>query len=210
MHYSRDKFHLIFFISPASVTVSLTVGTASTLCATYSSPNQPFGRCELAVDSSAFSSGASTLTVSVSLSISSILIQSTELGSVNLAPVPYTSTPTSVGLYFYLPVNEVVIGDTISVEMWAQTGNSATMESWGASLVYDTTLLSYQRVSHPSYTTVLTSQGVPNALNITGSGGTGNISGFFLAATLYFSVTSVTVGSPSITISMPAILNNAM
>jgi hypothetical protein len=83
------------------------------------------------------------------------------------------------------------------------------MSAWGVSLVYDTTMLTYTRISNPLYTTVLTSQLVTNALNITGSGGSGAISGWFLAATLTFTVKSAAAGT-TVGISMPAIATNAM
>ena len=90
---------------------------------------------------------------------------------------------------------------------WAQTGSN-NLAAWGASLVYDTQL-QFGSISHPLYTTVLTNTAVLNAVNITGSGGSGGISGWFLASTISFSILPAAAGL-SLQISMPAILNNAM
>ena len=82
------------------------------------------------------------------------------------------------------------------------------MAAWGASLVYNTAQLTFSSVSHPLYTTVLTNS-ITNALNMTGSGGSGGITGWFLAATISFTVTAASAGV-TVQVSMPAILNNAM
>jgi hypothetical protein len=83
------------------------------------------------------------------------------------------------------------------------------LSAWGTSLVYDTTKFSYNSISYPLYTTVLTSTAVPNALNITGSGGSVAVTGWFLAATLSFTIISAAAGT-TVSISMPAIMTNAM
>ena len=82
------------------------------------------------------------------------------------------------------------------------------MAAWGASLVYNTAQLTFTNIFHPLYTTVLTNS-ITNAINITGSGGSGSITGWFSAATLSFTVTSAAAGN-TVQFSMPAILNNAM
>jgi hypothetical protein len=195
--------------SPTSVTVVLTVGAATSACSVFSTPAAPFGSCSLAVNSVLFSTAGSTLAVSVSLLVNSVVMQTTSLGTVTLAPIPTQSNPSAVGIYFQMPIYVAVPGDTVTVEMWAQTGGTDTMGSWGASLVYDTSLLSFVSVSHPLYTTVLTNTAIMNALNITGSGGSGGITGWFLAATISFTVTPAATGT-TVLISMPAILTNAM
>ena len=83
------------------------------------------------------------------------------------------------------------------------------MSAWGVSLVYDTAMLTHNTISASLYTTVLTSQLVTNALNITGSGGSGAITGWFMAATLIFTVRPAAAGT-TVGISMPAINTNAM
>ena len=83
------------------------------------------------------------------------------------------------------------------------------MSAFGASLVYPATQLTNFSVAYPLYTTVLTNNAIPNAFNITGSGGSGSISGWFLAITISCTVTSAAAGS-TIQISMPAIMTNAM
>jgi len=164
----------------------------------------------LPVDSALFGTAASTQPVSVELWVNSVLVQTSLLGTVSLAAEPTKTTPSAVGVYFAIPTYSAVPGDMISVPMWAQTGSpTMTMGSWGVSLVYDSLLLTFNSVDHPLYTTVLTSQIVTNALNITGSGGAGIISGWFLAATLYFTV-NVAAAGQTVSISMPAILTNAM
>ena len=194
----------------AGVSVSLTVGTAVASCALFSSSLAPHGRCSIIIDSSAFSFSVSTLPVFLSLSVSSALVQTTLVGSVVLAPIPTQSTPSVVGIYFQMPIYQAVPGDTFTVKMWAQTGStSMTMESWGVSLVYNTTWLSFVSVAHPLYTTVLTNTAVANALNVTGTGGSGGITGWFLAATFSFTVLPASAGS-TVEMEMPAILTNAM
>ena len=135
------------------------------------------------------------------------MVQTSSLGSVLLAPVPSQSVPFGLGIYFQLPIYVAVAGDSVSVQMWAQTGGANTMESWGASVVYDTSYLSFTTVVHPLYTTVLTSTSVTHALNMTGSGGSGGISGWFMAAALSFVVMPAASGG-TIQVSMPAILTN--
>jgi hypothetical protein len=49
--------------------------------------------------------------------------------------------------------------------------------------------------------------GVPNALNITASGGSGAINGWFLAATIFFNVT-VAAANLVVQVAMPAIMTN--
>ena len=195
--------------NPSGVSVSLIVGSASSACSVFASSAAPYGSCSLTVSPSVFSSSSVTLPVSLTLSVASVLVQTSSIGTVTLAAIPSQSTPASVGIYFQMPIYTAVPGDVMTVKMWAQTGGSNTMESWGASLVYDTSKLTYSSVSYPLYTTVLTNTGVTNALNITGSGGTGTISGWFLAATIYFTVTSAAAGT-TVPLSMPAILTNAM
>jgi hypothetical protein len=195
---------------PSGVSVSLNVGTAQATCSVFSSSQSPMSSCMLSVDSSLFGTSASTLPVSVELWVNSVLVQIYLLGTVSLAAEPAKSTPSAVGVYFALPTYIAVPGDVISVPMWAQTGSpTMTMQSWGVSLVYTSSLLTFNSVDYPLYTTVLTSQAVTNALNITGSGGVGIVSGWFQAATLYFTVSSAAVGQ-TVSISMPAILTNAM
>ena len=83
------------------------------------------------------------------------------------------------------------------------------MVAWGSSLVYPAANLAFSVISHPLYTTVLTNLAVPNALNITGSGGSASIKGWFQASVISFLVLPSASGA-TIEISMPAILNNAM
>jgi hypothetical protein len=195
---------------PSGVSVMLHVGTASAACSVFSSSQSPMSSCMLPVDSALFGTAASTQPVSVELWVNSVLVQTSLLGTVSLAAEPTKTTPSAVGVYFAIPTYSAVPGDMISVPMWAQTGSpTMTMGSWGVSLVYDSLLLTFNSVDHPLYTTVLTSQIVTNALNITGSGGAGIISGWFLAATLYFTV-NVAAAGQTVSISMPAILTNAM
>jgi hypothetical protein len=195
---------------PTGVSVSLAVGTATNNCIVFSSAAAPYGSCSLTVSPAAFSSSGVSLAVSVSLLVGSVVVQTTPLGTVALAPIPTQSTPVAVGMYLQMPIYVAVPGDTVAVDLWSQTGSSSqTMESWGASLVYDSSWLFFQSVAHPLYTTVLTNTAVLNALNVTGSGGSGGIIGWFLAATLYFDVTPAAAGS-TIQMSMPALITNAM
>ena len=195
--------------SPTGASVSMTVGSASSLCIIFTSPAVPHGTCLLVVNSAIFSFASVNLPVSLTLSVNSIVVQTSSLGSVLLAPVPSQSVPFGLGIYFQLPIYVAVAGDSVSVQMWAQTGGANTMESWGASVVYDTSYLSFTTVVHPLYTTVLTSTSVTHALNMTGSGGSGGISGWFMAAALSFVVMPAASGG-TIQVSMPAILTNAM
>ena len=196
--------------SPSDVTVTLTVGTASSACFVFSSPLRPHGSCSLTVEPSTFGSSASALPVLLSLSVKSVVVQASSVGTVALAPFFVHDQPSHVGIYFQMPIYQAVPGDTFTVDMWAQTGSSSiTMESWGVSLVYDFNLVSFVNVVHPLYNTVLTSTAVTNALNITGSGGSGNITGWFLAATLSFTVLPAAAGT-TLQITVPPIITNAM
>ena len=196
--------------SPEGIAISLTVGSTSSACSIFASPLSPFSTCMLEIDSVLFSTSITTLPVSLSLSLHSTIIQNTAVGSVLLAAVPTQSTPTAVGMYFQMPIYEAVPGDIISVQLWAQTASSSmTMESWGFSLVYDNLLLTFVDIAHPLYTTVVTNTAIFNALNATGSGGNGGITGWFLAATVSFLVLPTAAGT-TIQISMPAILSNSM
>ena len=103
--------------SPASVTVSLTVGVSSSTCTVFSSPAVPTGSCSLVVSSGLFALSAVTLPVSISLTVSSVLVQTTSLGNVTLAPNPSQTAPITAGLYFQMPIYAAVPGDTITVGM---------------------------------------------------------------------------------------------
>ena len=138
--------------SPSDVTVTLTVGTASSACFVFSSPLRPHGSCSLTVEPSTFGSSASALPVLLSLSVKSVVVQASSVGTVALAPFFVHDQPSHVGIYFQMPIYQAVPGDTFTVDMWAQTGSSSiTMESWGVSLVYDFNLVSFVNVVHPLY-----------------------------------------------------------
>ena len=145
----------------------------------------------------------------MTLSVNAVVVQTTSLGSVNLVAFPSQSVPSAIGIYFQMPTYVAVPGDTVTVDMWAQTGGSNDLESWGVSLVYDTSSLAFHGIVYPLYTTVLSSMAVFNALNVTGSGGTGAITGWFVAATLSFDVLPASAGS-TVQLSAPAILTNVM
>ena len=104
--------------SPAGVSVRLTVGTASSACTVFSSESSPYGTCSLSVGTSSFSSLLTTLSVSISLFVSSVLVQNTALDTVSLAPIPTQSNPSAVGLYFQLPIYAAVPGDAVTVQMY--------------------------------------------------------------------------------------------
>ena len=195
--------------SPTGVTVRLTVGTAFSACSVFASSASPYGTCTLVVAPAMFSALGSSLAVSVALSVNAAVVESKSLGDVVLAPIPAQSTPSAAGIYFQMPIYVAVPGDTVTVPMWAQTGGSDTMESWSVSLVYNSSLFTLVGVTHPLYPTVFTNTAVPNALSITGTGGSGAISGWFQAATISFSVTASAAGV-TIQMSMPAVASNSM
>ena len=104
--------------SPTGVSVSLSVGLASSICPVFMSPAAPYSGCWLTVNQSVFTSSGSSLPVSVSLSVNSVLVQNTLLGSVTLAPIPSQSVPSGVGIYFQLPIYVAVPGDVVTVQMY--------------------------------------------------------------------------------------------
>ena len=198
--------------NPAGAAVSIAVGSSSGLCSLFTSPAAPYGSCSLTIDSSLFKNIRTTLPVSITLTVGSALVQTVSLGSVTLSPKPSQNAPSVVGLYFQVPIYVAVPGDTVSVDMWAQTASTSnSLESWGASLVFDMMQLNYVGIAHPLYTTVLTSSAVPNSLNITGSGGSGIIAGWFLVCTVSFAVLPAAASNSGfVQISMPAVSTNAM
>ena len=108
-----------------------------------------------------------------------------------------------------MPIYVAVPGDTVSVQLWAQTGSN-DLAAYGANLIFDTSKLAFLSVAHPLYTTVLTNNAITNAFNITASGGSGSsVIGWFLASTIYFSVLSSAAGA-ILSMNCPAILQNAM
>ena len=96
------------------------------------------------------------------------------------------------------------------MQVWAQAASN-TLAAYYISLAFNTSQLAFSSVTHPLYSNVLYSTAVPNALTVTGSGGSPStaITGWFLASTIVFTVTDAAAGE-TVLMSMPANLNNAM
>ena len=111
--------------NPAGATVYLTVGSVSGACTVFSSSTAPFGTCSLTMPSSSFQCSSTVLAATLNLYVNSVAVQNSTIGSVTLAPVPNhlspcaSPVPTTVGLYFAMPVYVAVPGDAITVQMYS-------------------------------------------------------------------------------------------
>jgi hypothetical protein len=101
--------------SATGVSVSLTVGTASSECTAFTVYN-PSGTCTLTVNPTLFTSSGTSLSVSLSLSVSSVVVQNQRLSNVMLAAAPTPSIPSAVGIYFQMPIYTAVPGSAQFLE----------------------------------------------------------------------------------------------
>ncbi len=105
--------------SQATVTVQLLVGAISPAsCAVFPGFTTPYSTCQLVVPSGTFTTSGVTLAVSVRLMVNAVIMQTTSLGNVYLAPLPTQTNPVAVGIYFQAPIYAAVPGDAFTLQMY--------------------------------------------------------------------------------------------
>ena len=105
--------------SQATVTVQLLVGAISPAsCTVFAGFATPYSTCQLVVPPGTFTTSGVTLAVAVRLMVNAVIVQTTSLGNVYLAPLPTQTNPVAVGIYFQAPIYAAVPGDTIALRMY--------------------------------------------------------------------------------------------
>jgi hypothetical protein len=99
--------------------VQLLVGAISPAsCTVFAGFATPYSTCQLVVPPGTFTTSGVTLAVAVRLMVNAVIVQTTSLGNVYLAPLPTQTNPVAVGIYFQAPIYVAVPGDTLVLRMY--------------------------------------------------------------------------------------------
>ena len=117
-----------------------------------------------------------------------------------LKPVVTYGSNTALGLYIMVPQLIAYKGDTISLSVYAKTvgSSSYTMTAWAFSLIFNSSLLTFNSVSSSMYSPPTTSVNGNtlnvNAVGLTSSTTLASATGYFNFLTILFTIKSSAVG----------------